>query len=420
MMDHIPNGTPNDGFRESKKSLPLAGVKILELSRLLPGPWATMLCADYGATVIKIEEPVRGDYSRWSQPRYSRESVYFNNVNRNKRSVIIDLSSDEGKEIFYRLVERSDVVVEGFRPGVADRLGIGYEALSSKNPALIYCSVTGFGQSGPYGGHAGHDLNIAGLSGFLNHLPGDIPRVAGLQMGDFAGATMAVIALLLALRQRDVSGNGQYLDVSMFDGLVSWLSILSTSQFARLAGHNGEPALQAFGGNPRYAIYRTNDDKFLSVSLLESSFWTKFCVAVGREDLINPEETEEERLSDHGERGKIYRQVLTELFAQKGRDEWVAFLQDKGIPCFPVYSPDEVFSDPQVLSREMLKSVDHPIEGRIPQLGFPIKSSSMDPVINTAAPLYGQHTTEVMRELGYSDQEIALRVGSSAFQGEIP
>ena len=249
---------------------PLAGVRVLDLSRLVPGPWATMFLADYGAEVIKVEEPRRGDYSRWSYPRYRQESVYFATANRNKRSIKLDLSTATGLEVAMRLAKRSDALVESFRPGVADRLGLGYETLSKVNPKLIYVSVTGFGQTGPYRDHAGHDLNISGIAGFLNPTASnDPPRNSGLQMADFGGASMAVIAVLLALRDRDLTGRGQYLDVAMFDSLISWSTVTGTSALARLAGFSGEPLLQAFGGNPRYSIYQAKDDKFLSVSLLE-------------------------------------------------------------------------------------------------------------------------------------------------------
>lgn len=388
------------------RTLPLSGVRILDLSRLLPGPWATMLLSDYGAEVIKVEEPTRGDYSRWSNPRYGRESVYFSSANRNKRSIVIDLSRERGRDVLYRLAARADIVVESFRPGVADRLEVGYEALKEVNPRIIYCAITGFGQSGPYKDHAGHDLNIAGVSGFLNHNPTEAPRVSGLQMADFAGASMAVVAVLLALRDRDLSGCGQYLDVAMFDSLTSWLTILGTSEMARCAGYDGEPVLEAFGRNPRYAIYQTADGQFLSVSLLERSFWEKFCLAVDREDLINPNETESDRLGDHGELGEKYREALVAIFAQRSRDTWVTYLLAQGIPCFPVYTPQEVFSDSQFLDRGMLEWVNHPTDGRVPQLGFPIKSSKMKPEITSASPTHGQHSEEILSELGYTADEI--------------
>lgn len=393
----------NRGFRSG---LPLSGVRVLDLSRLLPGPWATMFLADYGAEVIKIEEPGRGDYSRWSYPRYKSQSVYFSSVNRNKSSVVLDLSAEMGIEAFFRMVNSVDVVVESYRPGVADRLGIGYQRVAASNARIIYCSVTGFGQSGPYRDHAGHDLNISGLSGFLNHGGDSVPEVPGLQMGDFAGATMTLTAILLALRERDITGEGQHLDVSMFDSLMSWMTILGTASFAKMAGYSASPALEAFGGNPRYCIYQTSDGGYVSVSLLERSFWERFCRIVGRPDLVNPDESEADRLSDHGVLGIKYRSALSELFLTRSRDEWSSFLLEKGIPCFPVNSPEEAFSDRHVMEREMVNWIDHPEDGPIPQLGFPVKGSKMAPRITRPAPSLGEDSAEILAALGYQEHEI--------------
>ena len=381
--------------------LPLEGMTVLDLSRLLPGPWASMLLGDYGAEVVKVEQPGRGDYSRHATPRYERESVYFSNVNRNKRSLTLNLRTDEGREILLRLAERADVVLESFRPGIADRLGIGYEAVRERNGRAIYCSVTGFGQTGPYRGHAGHDLNIAGLGGFLQVDPEEPPRMSGFLMADFAGAAMCAIGVLLALQQRGRTGRGQYLDVAMLDSLVGWASIIATSPFARLAGASGEPRLQVFGANPRYNIYRCADGRSLSVSLLERAFWEKLCRAVGRADMINEDETEEDRLTDHGELREPYRRFLVELFAGRDRDAWVAELQARDVPCCPIHTPDEVWQDPQVAEREMLRWVEHDRGGRIPQIGFPIKSSEMAPRIASPPPLLGEHTDAILEELGY-------------------
>ncbi len=387
---------------------PLGGLLVLDLTRLLPGPWCSMVLADFGADVLKVEQPEIGDYSRWAPPRYRTESVYFQSVNRNKRSLALDLTKPAGREVLLDLVRRADVVLESFRPGVADRLGIGYRALSDVNPELVYCAVTGFGQTGPYRDFAGHDINIAGMTGLVARgaADGAMPPMPGLQMADFAAASIACIGVLLALWQCRRTGRGQYVDVAMFDSLVSWLPIAATSALARLAGGTGEPRLEAWGGNPRYAIYRTADDKYLSVSLLERKFWEGFCRHVGRPDLIDPNEDVADRITDHGARGRTYAAFMRELFLTKPRDAWVSELQAADIPCCPVYTIEEALADPHLAARGMLGWLEHPAEGRIPQIASPIHLSNGGPRLERTAPSLGEHTDEVLRWLGHGADAI--------------
>ena len=366
---------------------PLSGIRILDLTRLLPGPWSTMLLADLGAQVIKIENPeTGGDPSRSAQPRYvssdgASESVYFCNVNRNKRSVVLDLKADEDLATFHRLVCDADIVVENFRAGAADRLGIGYEQVRKLNPALIYCALTGYGQTGPLASLAGHDLNIAGMSGLLQLHPAQQPAMPNMLMGDYAGAMMAVVGILSALVDRARTGLGAFVDVSMLDSLISWTTSQMTVPFAHAVepGRDRAGAIEGWGGNPRYGIYRTRDGKYLTVSLLEKKFWDAFCRLHGRDELINPDETEADRLTSHGARGESYRAFLEPLFLTKDRDAWVADLQPKGIPVCPVLTPGEAYRSPYGRGRGHF--FDLPIarlSTDVPQIGFPFRMTRSD------------------------------------------
>jgi CoA:oxalate CoA-transferase len=363
---------------------PLSGVRVLDLTRLLPGPWSSMLLADLGAEVIKVEHPEGGDGSRHATPRYvadgASESVYFCNVNRNKRSITLDLKAVSDLATFRDLVRDADVVVENFRAGGAERLGIGYAQLREVNPGLIYCALTGYGQQGSMATFAGHDLNIAGMSGLLQLDESHTPQLPNMLMGDYAGAAMVVIGVLAALVDRERHGRGAFIDVSMLDALMSWTGVQMTRPFA----HAVDPTqaaggVEGWGGNPRYGIYRAPDGRYLTVSLLEKQFWDAFCRLHGREDLVNPHETEADRLSSHGERGAGYRRFLEELFASRDRDDWVAELQAHAIPVCPVLTPDEAFRSPYGRERGHFFDLGlRRLGARIPQMGFPFRMVTSD------------------------------------------
>lgn len=363
---------------------PLSGIRVLDLTRLLPGPWSTMLLADLGAEVIKIEHPDGGDGSRHGTPRYGRgdssESVYFCNVNRNKRSVTLDLKSKAGLAKLHALVGDADVVVESFRAGVADRLGIGYGALREVNPAVIYCALTGYGQTGRRAAMAGHDLNIAGMSGLLQLHEQQVPDMPNMLMGDYAGGTMAVIGVLAALVDRARHGRGAFIDVSMLDALMSWTTAQMTQPFAHAVDpehQSGE--VEGWGGNPRYGIYRARDGRYLTVSLLEKKFFDAFCTAYGRPDLINPDETEADRLTSHGGRADAYRAFLEALFLTRDRDAWIAELEARGVPVCPVLTPEEAYRSPYGRERGHFFDMNLARLGeRIPQPGFPFRMTHSD------------------------------------------
>jgi len=363
---------------------PLTGIRVLDLTRLLPGPWATMLLADLGAEVIKVENPqTGGDPARHAEPRYvvgsASESVYFCNANRNKRSLVVDLKEAAGREALHRLVREADVVVESSRPGVAERLGIGYEQLRAIKPTIIYCALSGYGQTGPLSGLAGHDLNIAGMSGLLQRSTADTPVMPNMLMGDYAGGMMVVVGILSAIVDRERHGRGALIDVAMLDALMSWTTIQMTGAFATKVDPAQTAELEGFGGNPRYGIYRTRDGKYVTVSLLEKKFWDAFCELQGRPDLINPHETEADRLTSHGSRGAAYRQFLEAIFLTRDRDDWVAELQAKAIPVCPVLTPDELAGSAHGNARGHFLEVQCAHIGRlIPQIGFPFRMTLSD------------------------------------------
>lgn len=380
---------------------PLDGIRVIDLTRLLPGPWCSQVLADFGADVIKVEHPEVGDYSRQAPPFYDEKSVYFMNVNRNKRSVTLDLKTEEGREIFLDLAETADVVFESFRPGVADDLGIGYDAVEAVNDDVVYCSLSGFGGTGPARDFAGHDLNITGMTGVLR-IHGQEPQMPQMQISDYAGAVSAALGILIALLGRERGLSGQRVDASMFDGVLSWLTPAVVDTFAG----SDEPKVQVWGGSPRYNIYETADGEYVTVSLLERKFWERFCELQGRPDIVNEDEQMEDRLTAHGEFAEEYESFLTETFRERPRDEWVETLQAEDIPCAPVYSMEEVVEDEQVSAREMVREIVDSEEGNVHQLGFPTKLSETPGQIHTMAPDLGEHTAEILADLGYDGRAL--------------
>jgi CoA:oxalate CoA-transferase len=392
---------------DAPKPLPLAGVKLLDFSRLLPGPFATMMLGELGADVIKIERPGIGDPSRHNHPRYRQGSVYFHAANGNKRSIALDMATDAGKEVATRLLRWGDVAVESFRPGVAARLGIDYPRARAINPRIIYCSITGFGQSGPLAHIAGHDLAIQALTGLMGCAPDGEAPVPGFQAADFAGSLYAVIGIQAALAQRTQTGVGCEVDLAMFEALFNMCFLPLSSAFARLAGHAGEPRMESFGANPRYATSRTKDGRQVAITLLETRAWREFCAHIGRPDLVSAEETPADRLGNHGERAPAYRAALAEYCSTQTWDELMRQMERTGIAICPVASPADAVSLAHVAARDMVERIEHPDEGEIPQFVNPLWRAGLARKQHLPAPGLGQHTHEILQSLGYSSAEIS-------------
>ena len=378
-------------------TLPLEGIRILDLSRLLPGPYCSMMLADLGADVIKFEQPGIGDYVRDMIPEI------FMSVNRNKKSVTLSLKSDKGRDIFYSMVERSDVVLEGFSPGVAKRLGVEYDRLSSINDQIVYCSISGFGQDGPYRDIPGHDINYLGVGGVLS-IPGQVgnpPARPGIPVGDLSSSMFAAVSILAALMARDKIGKGQYIDVSMTDGIVSWMSVRSGGYLT-----NGiVPQVNEMGHlSPANDIFETKDGKKVTLGALEEHFWGNMCKTLGLEEMLN-----EPRYSSHKKRienGKEISEKLKAAFLLKTRDEWIEEMSKARVPCTPVLTMEEVFADQHILHRGLVEEISDPKLGKIKQVPFPAKLSETPAEIKSPPPGMGEHTEEVLLDFGYTKEEI--------------
>lgn len=386
--------------------LPLSGIKIVDFSRLLPGPWATQMLAELGAEVYKVEEPDIGDPSRHSYPRYKENSVYFHATNGSKKSITIDLRQASGVEVAKRLIKHCDVVVESFRPGLMKKLGLDYEVASAINPKTIYCSISGFGKSGSLSHIAGHDLVIQSMTGLMGCAPDGQATVPGMQSADFAGSLYCVIAIQAALAQREKTGKGCDIDISMYESLFNMCLIPLSSSFAKSAGYSGEPRMESFGGNPRYSVYQSKDGRSIAITLLEFKIWKEFCLKIERPDLIYQDETPADRLSTHGERGIVYRKALTEYFSQFTWAQIMEHMLKTGIALAPVCSPEEAMHLDHVRERGAIDYMEHPIEGKIPYLVNPLARSGLALQSHQPAPLLGENTEEILKNIGYSEEEI--------------
>lgn len=369
----------------------LTGIKIVDFSRMLPGPWCTQMLADLGADVIKVEQPDVGDFGRHNPPNYRQGSVYFNTVNANKRGVTLDLTIPADREKAHDLIAGADVVVESYRRGVVGRLQIDYETAKALNPRIIYCSITGFGQTGPWADIPGHDLVVQSATGVMGTgREGELPAVPSFQAADYAAAAYAIAAILSALYRRRDNGEGCNLDISMFDCLFSMTNVIAGAALARAGGFPVTSIMELYGANPRYATYMTKDGKAVAVSLLETRIWKSFCELIGRLDLVFPDEGPEDRHTLHGERSKLYRKAIAEFCMSRPRDELIDLTIRHNVPILPVYSPDEAVSSDHVAARGLIEWISHPSEGRIPILANPLARSGLTRQ-RAPAPSLGDH-----------------------------
>jgi crotonobetainyl-CoA:carnitine CoA-transferase CaiB-like acyl-CoA transferase len=390
----------------------LQDVKILDLTRVIPGTFCTMLLADFGAEVIKVESPAVTEFvgsARSPVGEENRRRAAFFAPNRNKKSIALDLKPEEGKEIFYRLARYADVIVEGFRPGVVKRLKIDYETICKINPQIVYCSLSGYGQDGPYASLPGHDINYIAMGGVLDLIGSKSgPPVIPLNLvADFAAAALyGALGICLALLARDRTGQGQFVDVSFLDGTVSLMNWFSFNYlFEGQTLRRGESWLN--GAYPYYGVYKTKDEKYITIGCIEPHFWENLCRLVGKEEYI-PYHFAPEHVAWGPQDGKWaeIRSFLEGVFLSKTRDEWFELLSRNDIPVGKVYSQDEVFTDPQVLFRRMVLDVEHPRLGKIRQIGIAPKLSRTPGKVRNLSPLLGEHTQEILQRLGYKEEDI--------------
>ena len=386
----------------------LDGVRVLDLTRALAGPFCTLMLGDYGADVIKIEMPGAGDDTRhWGPPFIGDESAYFLSINRNKRSLTLNFKEEKAREIFLRLAAEADVVVENFTPGVMDRFGLAYEAVKQVNPGIIYCSISGFGQNGPYQNRPAYDQIMQGISGLMSitGAPDGEPEKIGVAVTDIGAGMWAAFAVMSALyhRSQEGQGEGQYIDISMLDAQVAWLTYQAGYYFAydRPPGRLGKahPTLVP------YQAFMGQDSKYLNVAVGSERLWERFCQAIKREDLKDQPEfaTNGVRVENRA----TLVPLLQEHFLTRPADDWVADLQSMNVPAGPINDLADVFADPQVQHREMYLEMPHPTLGAIKQTGLPLKFSRTPGGLDLPPPLLGEHNDQILRSLGYTEAEIA-------------
>jgi len=378
----------------------LGDIRVLDLTQLLPGPYTTQLLADLGMDVVKVEATGDGDRLRALAPSLDEHSAAFASVNRGKRSVALDLKRAGGRAALHDLVETADVVVESFRPGVVERLGADYETITARNNTIVYCSLSGFGQDGPLANQPGHDLTYAGLSGFLHlnrRAEDQLPSHPGFLVADVAGGLFAAFAILGALLDVAFGGHGSYVDVSMADVLLSFARVHDGKAFAKTPAQPGETRHN--GKYPCYDSYRTADDRYVTLAALEPKFWKQFCAELGRRDLIPF------HLADDPAVRAELRAELRSIFSDQSRDEWESQYSDSPVPLIGVYSLEEALAHPHFEARDMVQRY----EDWPPRLGFPARmTDGVD--IPGSIPDHGQHTTELLRDVGYEPSTLeALR-----------
>jgi len=392
----MPNDTLNQPLPATPQGSPLDGVRILDFSHALAGPYCTLLLADYGATIYKLEPAGAGDMGRgWGPPFAGDVSSFFLGLNRGKRGVSIDLKQAEGLELCLRLIEKMDVLLENFRPGSMDRLGLGYEAAQRRNPRLIYCSISGYGQNGPSRDVAAMDLVVQSCSGLMSITgteQGESVR-CGFGVTDIVAGLFAVIGILLALRARERTGRGQFVDVAMLDSIISTMTSNYTSFLG--SGVIPQPMGTAFPTVVPYRVFPTSD-RPLAIAVGSEKLWSAFCQALERPDLeLHPDYDSNGARVRHRD---VLEPLLAGIFRQRPAADWIARLQAAGVPCSPIRNLREVVEDPQSEAREMFPVIDHPTAGKHQVTGTPVKLSETPGHPSSPAPLLGQHTRRTLKE----------------------
>ena len=383
----------------------LDGIRVLDLTRALAGPFCTLMLGDNGADVIKVEIPGSGDDTRkWGPPFIGEESAYYLSINRNKRSLTLNLQDAQAQEVFMKLAQDIDVVVENFTPGVMGRFGLDYAAVKAVNPKVVYCSISGFGQDGPYRNRPAYDQIMQGVGGLMSITgePDGEPQKIGIAVTDIGAGMWSAFAIMAALNHRGKTGEGQYIDISMLDAQVAWLTYQAAFFFA-----NGEAPKRMGAAHPTlvpYQAFMCKDGKYINVAVGSERIWERFCQGMEREDLKDHPDyaTNSVRVNNRG----AMVSMLQEIFLTRPVAEWVKDLQAANVPCGPINDLADVFADPQVLARNMYLEMAHPTLGSIKQTGLPIKFSLTPGGLDRHPPLLGEHNQEILKSLGYSEADV--------------